>query len=382
MTEHIKPLLADYLDGELSPPEMERVSTHCAGCGDCRRELDELKSVSQAVCSLPRKALPVGFMQRLERRRRQPDAEPRQAFILPRPARAAAFALSAGLVLMTAYDRLGSRFGAKDATLASPDLTLDEPPLAKAQAKPALQLAKAPGAPLGEDAAGLRAQAQAVALAKAAVPPAGRVAAPAEPAAAPITNEELAAALEAEKKREGIRVLGRQADSERELNRLVSGLGNAEMMAAMRGPAPIDGPTPVLLTAGGAAAVRGGIARGLIERAARPVERAERAEEATAGASGLVLVSDAERAAFWTQRGLAAAPPRVDYEESRLLMIVANDYKTVVEIAGIVEGADRVLVTYRLSELPEGATQRTQAPSYQYRVASKSDKPVQFQRLP
>lgn len=381
MSECIKPLIQEFLDQELSPPEMERVSSHCASCRDCGRELEDQRSVSQAVSSLGRKPLPVGFMQRLERRRASPAPSVRRGGFLPAPARAAAFALSACLVVLVAYDRLGTMFPVKVVSSASaPDLTLEQP-VPAAPAKPsrqeraaALKLAKAPGAPLGETLAARTAREN---RARASAVSSARGAAPAHPA---LTNEELQAALEEQKKREGISVLPRQADSDAELRKMVAGIGDPTLMAAMRGAAPINGPTPAILAArAGAASVRG-LDASSFDRAQAKGEASEAV--LSAGASGLILRSDEERAALWAQRGLNAAPPRVDYAKKRLLLVVANDYKTVVEIAGVVEGADRVLVTYRLSELPEGATRRTNAPSYQYRAAPKSDKPVQFQRLP
>lgn len=406
MTEHIKPLLQEFVDGELSPPEMQRVEKHVADCAGCRGELDDLKSISNAVASLGKKPLPVGFMQRLERRRKEaPAAEPARVLLSP-TARLAAFAMSGAIVMLVAYDKIGSRFEASTAAItgASSDLRLDTPPASALKAeskkdkaeplKPSLKLAKAPGAPLGEklELSGGSGASQFASLARAKRSSGAAVrgaaldaaadqapAAPAAPAAAAVSNEEIQAAIENEKRRTGMRILPRQEGqvTERELSQLAAMTGDRAVISAVRGAAPVAGPTPAILGAG--APGLGIVGRkSLSNRSAAP----QPAEPLSAGASGLVLTSDEERAALWAQRGLGATPPKVDYVTKRLLVVVANDYRSVVEIAGVVEGPDRVLVTYRLAELPEGATRRTDAPSYQYRAVSKTGKPVQFQRLP
>jgi len=40
--EQIEPLLVDYADGTLPPPERRRIADHVAGCPRCREELDAL----------------------------------------------------------------------------------------------------------------------------------------------------------------------------------------------------------------------------------------------------------------------------------------------------------------------------------------------------
>lgn len=387
MSEHIKPLLQEYVDKELSPPEMERVSLHVAECRGCRTELEDLQSICRAVGSLSKKPLPVGFMQRLERRRKEAPAPSRVGIF---PLKATAFAFSAAVVLLVARQKMDDMFPVVlKGAAANMDMTLDQPAPAKTAAKskadvlareaaavqaaaapaepeqPHVKLAKAAGAPLGE--------ADQLAAAKAAPRMRAAPAAPAANAApAPVTNEEIQAAIEAEKKASGMRVLPKEPyDGRAELAEFARVTGSPAALAAVRGAAPINGPTPALMGGG----------RGL---SAQKLEALNDKDSAavTAGASGLVLVSDDERLAIWRQRGLGATPPSVNYSSERLLLVVANDYRTVVEIAGVVEGPDRVLVTYRLSDLPEGATRRTTAPSYQYRSVAKSDKPVQFQRLP
>ena len=45
--------LSDYLDGELDPRERAAVDAHLAGCADCRRVLDELRTVVEHATKLP-----------------------------------------------------------------------------------------------------------------------------------------------------------------------------------------------------------------------------------------------------------------------------------------------------------------------------------------
>jgi anti-sigma factor RsiW len=42
-------LLAAYLDDEVTPEERARIDGHLAGCRDCRRELESLKSAQTAL---------------------------------------------------------------------------------------------------------------------------------------------------------------------------------------------------------------------------------------------------------------------------------------------------------------------------------------------
>ena len=40
-----KPLLAGYLDGELTPDESERLKSHLSHCSECRDELTEMREL-------------------------------------------------------------------------------------------------------------------------------------------------------------------------------------------------------------------------------------------------------------------------------------------------------------------------------------------------
>ncbi|MEK7657336.1 MAG: zf-HC2 domain-containing protein [Elusimicrobiota bacterium] len=101
--EHPKDSLSPYLDGALSEEERGRVDEHLRSCADCAAHLEGLRTVSKLVSSLPRKPLPTGFLQRLNRR----AAAPREAFSLSwlptGPARMAAFAATGILVTLIAY---------------------------------------------------------------------------------------------------------------------------------------------------------------------------------------------------------------------------------------------------------------------------------------
>lgn len=51
---HLGDLLSAYLDGELSPQDVEHIGDHLALCAPCRSELRELDAARTAVRALPR----------------------------------------------------------------------------------------------------------------------------------------------------------------------------------------------------------------------------------------------------------------------------------------------------------------------------------------
>lgn len=71
-----KDLLAAHADGAAPAGERAMLDTHLGACEACRKEFSSLKAVSKLVADLPQAELPVGFMARLERRRRTETAAP------------------------------------------------------------------------------------------------------------------------------------------------------------------------------------------------------------------------------------------------------------------------------------------------------------------
>jgi anti-sigma factor RsiW len=54
----VEMLLDDYVDGDLGAREQGEVESHLARCADCRRALDELRGLQEAVGALPRDLTP------------------------------------------------------------------------------------------------------------------------------------------------------------------------------------------------------------------------------------------------------------------------------------------------------------------------------------
>ena len=101
--EHPKDSLSPYLDGALSAEERGRVDEHLRACADCAARLEGLRSVSKLVSSLPKKPLPTGFLQRLNRAAAETKESPFAAWLPAGPARMAAFAATGILVTVIAY---------------------------------------------------------------------------------------------------------------------------------------------------------------------------------------------------------------------------------------------------------------------------------------
>jgi anti-sigma factor RsiW len=57
----IRARLNDYIDRDLSPDERSRVDAHLEGCGECRRELSELRDTVSLLRRLPEPSLPPGI---------------------------------------------------------------------------------------------------------------------------------------------------------------------------------------------------------------------------------------------------------------------------------------------------------------------------------
>ena len=354
----------------------------------------EDEKLSALMKSLPQQPLPPGFMQRLERRRRAEEAgtagsRESSGYMLPFPARVAAFAMSCLIVSLVVYDKLpsmssGSSFisGAAVAKLPSTALSVADVEQARANGT-GRRLLRARGEPF--DAAAFAKNAKAELAAREAAP----APAPAA-AAAQATNEELQAGLEREKRKMGVKRIAAPAPPEvAAVLRLRAGI-DAQMLKASP-PAPELGAaaTPALLaqtdsiSAGGGAASTAAPKPLAVEKGA-PVAAALNAA-APAAAEGLLLKSAEERTKAWSERGMHAAPPTVNFGVNMVALVVAPDLQTAVEIIGVETRSDRVVVRYRLfPRMAEVASVARSGSSlvraYQFRVIPRTEKPVVFSR--
>ena len=106
MNDDTREKLSAYLDGALTDTDRRAVEVEISRSEELRLELEALRSVSDAVKSLPKEQLPVGFMARLEARRSREASDPaRSYFILPPAYRPLAFALSTAVVALVVWDR-------------------------------------------------------------------------------------------------------------------------------------------------------------------------------------------------------------------------------------------------------------------------------------
>lgn len=354
MSEHIKGLLGEYLDGELSPPEAKRVESHVSDCAGCRGELSDLRAVCEAVSGLGKAELPVGFRQRLERRRQDGEPAPAAGF-LPAPARAAALAFSAAVAILIFYDKLPGVRPEPFQTTAS-----DAGSGAQEEPKPSHKLARARGEPiLGAAQAAPARPAPAAALAKKTVA---------------LSNEQLHARQEREKRAMGIKQIllpqeddaphpmGRMADMEAGGAAAVGAPASDAMTLSMAaGPTVVQGVVPQLLEP---AAVRGALV----------------AAESSASAAGFLLGSAQELAELWRRHGLAGPAPKVDWARRRLAVVVCEDLTETVHIVDVRAAPDSVTVLYRLEEVPDGTQRRS--PSVRWRLLPRTGVPVSFERVP
>lgn len=400
--EHIKDSLSAYLDKELPEAENARVEAHLADCGECRGYLDELKSLSKLLSNLPQEALPAGFMARLERKRRAEagtaEKPERDYWLLPFPARVAAFALSSMIVGLVVWDRFAVMFPSPRSMVSGAASSLDEgtaykgaaerpaelarvapAPKAERERKP---LAKAPGAPFdGAKAVSGFAAVRGAGLGRR--QEAAPAAAPAAEAAAPQgpTNEQILRDLESQKKRMQMKILPPEPRRFR-MGRLAgAGGGNAalgdELQLLNQAPMPamVPGEIPAILG----------------ERKAEVSPGAPVGEEAAAKEDGIgipvavVLRSTEDQYALWRKRGIKTEAPAVDY--SREILLVLWSAASRVEISDVLTLPDRIVV--RLRELPAAAETDSAdkkaaepVPTYQFRILPASDLPVVLQKLP
>jgi anti-sigma factor RsiW len=70
----LKGMLSPYIDGQLSPSEMERIERHIEECDACRRELESLRAVVSLLHRVPMVALPRSFTIAVKAPRRHPAA--------------------------------------------------------------------------------------------------------------------------------------------------------------------------------------------------------------------------------------------------------------------------------------------------------------------
>jgi hypothetical protein len=66
--EHVSSLLADYIDGILSPNETASVKEHLAGCADCREEHRFLKAYLKKAAAFPSVPVPDDFLEKIHSR--------------------------------------------------------------------------------------------------------------------------------------------------------------------------------------------------------------------------------------------------------------------------------------------------------------------------
>ena len=211
-----KELLAAHADDAAPEAERAGLAAHLAGCDACRKEVLELKAVSKLVADLPRAELPVGFMTRLERRRRaesSPAAVP--VWGVP-PLRLAAFAATGVLVCFIFFRevryRLAPQMLGDDGTVSSfsssvaADGEADELSVDAARRTMA---ARGAWSGMRQESAAEGAASQAAPASPMALP--GLAKARLKDTGAPLesspssSNEEIHAFLEAEKKRMGIK---------------------------------------------------------------------------------------------------------------------------------------------------------------------------------
>src|SRR3989338_5526131 len=99
--DHVKDQLSEFLDKALDPGRMRKIEEHLRACSQCREEWEDLRSVSAMVAGMPRRHLPLGFLARLDTRRR---LERPLSFSLP--LKTAAFALSSLFMMFVVYEKI------------------------------------------------------------------------------------------------------------------------------------------------------------------------------------------------------------------------------------------------------------------------------------
>lgn len=316
MNDEQRQKLTAYLDGALPAAEAAAFELEIAKSPELLAELEDQRAVSRLLKDLPREKLPVGFLQRLQRRREAPDAPPeREWVLLPPGLRPVAAALSGLIVAVVVWDKVGER-------------PLPVPPYEHAAVKPA---AEAPPVQfdLSKNVAGSAAQDAALAggAGGGKKESAAGFAATEEPGFRPpsveIPEDQARAAIVA--RRERVRAKGQpiEADADEAAAAQAAALSEPVAPAA----APAAAPRPAERPAEGKVAATRGAAKALApagmseeERSARNEEMYRRFEQEKRkmGIAGFAAKSD-DRA----QRVLAAAeggaPARIDSMTPNLL---------------------------------------------------------------
>ncbi|MBI4375816.1 MAG: zf-HC2 domain-containing protein [Elusimicrobia bacterium] len=317
-SEHVIESLSEYLDGRLEAGQAERVSRHLQDCSRCRGELEELRSLSDLLRNLPRKALPAGFVERLEMKRREGAASTR--FLLPAPLRMAAYAMSAAVVALVVYDR----FQPEPAMLAGPSESALQAP--EQASKPDRRWVAAKGKPLQV---------------------------PDSPAAAAKRRDEADALRRTSRANESFQ---RGLDLQKRELRLES---------ANKGPRMPAGQ----FAAEGAPAVALGAAKNLVVT----VPQAPRGAVFPPPGFGATVIADQEQQnEFWARRGVRPTPPEIDYRRQSLLVLFPQGSRQALEITGVSLGPDQLTVQYRMIPAPFPQ-------DYIFHALPRSSLPVYFQ---
>lgn len=376
MTEHVTDRLSTFIDGQLADADRRAVETHVERCTGCARELQELRALARLLARTPKQALPAGFRERLERRRKAEEAAaaaPARRRMLPLPARALALGMSAAVVFLVAYDVLKGPGRVDDrlrdtAPMAEPSADDLQPEAAHAVQRER-KVSRAPGSPV--EVAEERA------------------------AEAAVTNEQLQARLEAEKRRMGITAIvppasrhAREpiaaepasvdgpppmtaAQARLYMRKMAEGLARQRMAMGLEPDAvPLGaGTRPKLLAK--PVAYQGSSAGGA-PLALGPAAAPRAAPELPAGPQARAAKSQDELERLWRELVRSETPPAVDFASE---MVVAVYGPRLVQIVDVNPVQEHLFVRYR--EDPD-----TPGPSSSVRVVPKSDLPIELQLVP
>ena len=432
--EHCLNQLSEYIDGALDRSRIAAVEQHLSACAECRAVAEELRTVSKMVAGLPQQPLPIGFMQRLERKRAEAEA-PRPAAAWGFSPRMAAFGLASVAVTLFVYDRsrpaavpavsgfmdsgissmggLGAasseqdfkgaanaRAGAKlDKGLSPAALSFDgsagvvtgaasvapaAEPVSEEQLQAALDMApqhrskkfaRARGEPIahlagGGGAGGALEYNQPARMSSLA---AVRGAAQAKPEKE-ISNEEIQQVLQRDRERMGIRKIvspaGRRAKTLDELAKAAAAEGDDAPMLLSKAAPALPGSTVGTLKSPEELAAA---------KAEAAYERKVSAQKAKLQPAVEGAIAQSENGAFelWRTYSLEGRPPALDWKKQQLVVIVAKDQLILAQIVELVPSSAEIVVRYRESTRKGGM----KAPSFDARPAPRTERPVRFERV-